>query len=179
MFSRYVAHVFSELLWNSPSRPYYYWYHLCFYIPHKLYFYCKVFIIIIIIIIIIINLTMFSTIKFVYCRWQMNKIWIWRNRRKIPTGENPRTRKQLNLGLLCSPQIQHRVVGDVSRSSMMTGRQQTTWASIYYEWSICYEAGCPRYKRYHGSTSLCKSYESFCRNLHCSMVFCQKCLISA
>ena len=30
--------------WNSPSRPYFYWYHLCFYIPHALYFYCKVFI---------------------------------------------------------------------------------------------------------------------------------------
>ena len=44
MFSWYVAHVFSEWLWNSPSRPYYYWYHLCFYIPHALYFYCKVFI---------------------------------------------------------------------------------------------------------------------------------------
>jgi hypothetical protein len=39
----YVAHVFSKLLWNSPSRPYYYWYHLCFYIPHALYFYCKIF----------------------------------------------------------------------------------------------------------------------------------------
>jgi hypothetical protein len=25
-----------------PSRPYYYWYHLCFYIPHALCFYCKV-----------------------------------------------------------------------------------------------------------------------------------------
>ena len=30
--------------WSSPSRPYYYWYHLHFYIPHALYFYCKVFI---------------------------------------------------------------------------------------------------------------------------------------
>ena len=27
-----------------PVAPYYYWYHLCFYIPHVLYFYCKVFI---------------------------------------------------------------------------------------------------------------------------------------
>jgi len=36
--------VFSECLWSSPSYPYYYWYHLCFYIPHALYFYCKVFI---------------------------------------------------------------------------------------------------------------------------------------
>ena len=53
MVSCYVAHVFSELLWNSPSRPYYYWYHLCFYIPRALYFYFKVFIIIIIIVIII------------------------------------------------------------------------------------------------------------------------------
>ena len=44
MFSWYVAHVFSEWLWNSPSRSYYYWYHLCFYISHALYFYCKVFI---------------------------------------------------------------------------------------------------------------------------------------
>ena len=44
MFSRYVAHVFSEWLWNSPSRPYYYRYRLCFYIPHALYFYSKVFI---------------------------------------------------------------------------------------------------------------------------------------
>ena len=43
MFSRYVAHIFSEWLWNSPSCPYYCWYHLCFYIPHALYFYCKVF----------------------------------------------------------------------------------------------------------------------------------------
>ena len=43
VFPRYVAHVFSEWLWNSTSRPYYYWYHLCFYIP-ALYFYCKVFI---------------------------------------------------------------------------------------------------------------------------------------
>ena len=42
MFPWCVAHVFSEWLWNSPSRPYYYWYHLCFYIPHALYFYCKV-----------------------------------------------------------------------------------------------------------------------------------------
>ena len=47
----------------SPTRPYYYWYHLCFYIPHKLNFYCEIFIfynllaffIIIIIIIIIIT----------------------------------------------------------------------------------------------------------------------------
>ena len=23
--------------------PYYYWYHICFYVPHELYFYCKVF----------------------------------------------------------------------------------------------------------------------------------------
>jgi len=30
--------------WNSPSRPCYYCYLLCFYIPHALYFYCKVFI---------------------------------------------------------------------------------------------------------------------------------------
>ena len=30
MFSWYVAHVFSKWLWNSPSRPYYYWYHLFF-----------------------------------------------------------------------------------------------------------------------------------------------------
>ena len=29
MFSRYVAHVFSEWLWNSPSRPCYNCYHLC------------------------------------------------------------------------------------------------------------------------------------------------------
>ena len=35
MFSRYVAHVFSEWLWNSPSRPCYYWYHLCFYTPQR------------------------------------------------------------------------------------------------------------------------------------------------
>ena len=33
MFSWYVAHVFFKWLWNSPSRPYYYWYHLWFYIP--------------------------------------------------------------------------------------------------------------------------------------------------
>ena len=60
MISRYVADVFSKWLWNGPSRAYYYWNHLCFCIPHALYFYCKVFIflefiIIIIIIIIIIN----------------------------------------------------------------------------------------------------------------------------
>ena len=30
--------------WNSPSHPYYYWCHLCVYIPHAMYFYCKVFI---------------------------------------------------------------------------------------------------------------------------------------
>ena len=51
--SWYVADAFSEWLWNRPSRPYCYCYHLCFYIPHALYFYCKVFITIIIIIIII------------------------------------------------------------------------------------------------------------------------------
>ena len=27
-----------------PVAPYYYWYHLCFYIPHALYFYFKIFI---------------------------------------------------------------------------------------------------------------------------------------
>ena len=45
MLSSCVAHVFSKWLWNSPSRPYYYWYHLCFYIPHELYFslYCRIF----------------------------------------------------------------------------------------------------------------------------------------
>ena len=43
MFSWHVAHLYSKWLWNSPSRPYYYWYQLCFYIPHALYFYCKVF----------------------------------------------------------------------------------------------------------------------------------------
>ena len=43
-FFWYVAYVFSKWLWNSPSRPYYYWYHLCFYNPHALYFYCKIFI---------------------------------------------------------------------------------------------------------------------------------------
>ena len=42
-FSWYFAHVFSQWLWNSPSRPYYYWYHLCYYIPRALYFFCKVF----------------------------------------------------------------------------------------------------------------------------------------
>ena len=44
MFSWYASHAFSKRLWNSRSRPYYYWYHFCFYIPHALYFYCKVFI---------------------------------------------------------------------------------------------------------------------------------------
>ena len=33
MFSWYVARVFSKWLWNSPSRPYYYWQHLCFHMP--------------------------------------------------------------------------------------------------------------------------------------------------
>ena len=44
MVSWYVAHVFSKWLWNGPSRAYYYRYHLCFYIPHALHFYYKVFI---------------------------------------------------------------------------------------------------------------------------------------
>ena len=34
MFPWYVAHVFSKWLWNSPIRPYYYWYHLCFFTFH-------------------------------------------------------------------------------------------------------------------------------------------------
>jgi hypothetical protein len=34
MVSWYVDHVFSERLWNSPSRPFSYWYRLCFYIVH-------------------------------------------------------------------------------------------------------------------------------------------------
>ena len=44
MFSWYVAQAFSKWLWNSPIHPCYYCYHLCFYIPHALYFYCKVYI---------------------------------------------------------------------------------------------------------------------------------------
>ena len=39
MVSWYIAHVFSKWLWNGPSRAYYYWNHLCFYIPRALYFY--------------------------------------------------------------------------------------------------------------------------------------------
>ena len=34
MVSWYVAHIFSKWLWNSPSRPYYYWYHLLFFTFH-------------------------------------------------------------------------------------------------------------------------------------------------
>ena len=34
--------VFSEWFWNGPNRSYYYCYHLCFYLPHALYFYCQV-----------------------------------------------------------------------------------------------------------------------------------------
>ena len=41
MFSWYVAEVFSEWFWNSPSRPCYYWYHLCFYILRAPYFYLR------------------------------------------------------------------------------------------------------------------------------------------
>jgi hypothetical protein len=33
-----------EWLWNGSSRSNYYWYRPCLYIPHALYFYCKVFI---------------------------------------------------------------------------------------------------------------------------------------
>ena len=40
VFSQCVAQVF----WDASSCLYYYWYHICFYIPHELYFYCKVFI---------------------------------------------------------------------------------------------------------------------------------------
>jgi len=43
MVSRYVVHVFPKWLWNGPSRAYYYWNHLCFYIPHALYFYFRIF----------------------------------------------------------------------------------------------------------------------------------------
>jgi hypothetical protein len=43
VLSRYVAQVLSEWFWDSPSCPYYYWYHFCFYIPHTPYFYRKIF----------------------------------------------------------------------------------------------------------------------------------------
>jgi hypothetical protein len=33
VLSRYVAQVFSELFWYDSSCPYYYWYHICFYVP--------------------------------------------------------------------------------------------------------------------------------------------------
>jgi hypothetical protein len=42
MISRYGAHVFSKWFWNGSSRSNYYRYHPSFYIPHTLYFYCKV-----------------------------------------------------------------------------------------------------------------------------------------
>ena len=57
MFSWYVAHVFSKWLWNSPSRPLLLLVSPLFYIPHALYFYCKVFIIFIIIVALWILLT--------------------------------------------------------------------------------------------------------------------------
>jgi hypothetical protein len=82
------------------------------------------------------------------------------------TEENRRTQRQLDLLLFCPPKVHHRVVGDVSRSSM-TGRQPTTWTGIYYEWSFCYEARCPRYKCYHRSTQLCTWHERFDVSLYC------------
>ena len=39
----YIAQALSKLFWSRSSFPYYYWYHFCFYIPHELYCYCKVF----------------------------------------------------------------------------------------------------------------------------------------
>ena len=58
------GHVFSELLWNSPSRPYYYWYRLCLYIPYALFFFIIIIVIIIIgIIIIIIIIIIISIMK--------------------------------------------------------------------------------------------------------------------
>jgi hypothetical protein len=63
----YIVQLFYEWFWDSPSCPYYYWLQLFFYIPHELYFYCKVFsyildssrpIIIIIIIIVIVNVSL-------------------------------------------------------------------------------------------------------------------------
>ena len=41
-FPGMLLDAFSEWLWNGPCHPYYYWYHIHFYIPHALYFYCKV-----------------------------------------------------------------------------------------------------------------------------------------
>jgi len=52
VFCSYLTSCFPGILltyflndfWKSPSRPYYYRYHLCFYIPHALDLCCKVFI---------------------------------------------------------------------------------------------------------------------------------------
>ena len=38
-----MTQTFSELFWSRSSCPYYHWYHFCFYIPHVLCCYCKVF----------------------------------------------------------------------------------------------------------------------------------------
>ena len=35
MYSHYVAQVFSEWFWNGSICPYYYWYHVCFYVSHE------------------------------------------------------------------------------------------------------------------------------------------------
>ena len=42
-FSRYIAEVFFEWFWDGSGCPCYYWYHFCFYIPHALYFYFRIF----------------------------------------------------------------------------------------------------------------------------------------
>ena len=39
----YMKTILSDLFWNGSSWPCCYSYHFCFYVPHALYFYCKVF----------------------------------------------------------------------------------------------------------------------------------------
>ena len=41
VLSSYVGKVFYEWLWDGSTCRYYYWHHICFDIPHVLYFYCK------------------------------------------------------------------------------------------------------------------------------------------
>ena len=39
----YVVHIFPDSFWDGQFSLYYYWHHVCFYIPHTMCFYCKVF----------------------------------------------------------------------------------------------------------------------------------------
>ena len=44
IFCNCLTSCFRGMVLTYFLNDYYYWYHLCFYIPHALYFYCKVFI---------------------------------------------------------------------------------------------------------------------------------------